>query len=273
MYPDQARFEEKINHVLSGRALADVHALFDFDRTLTVRNRKTHEDVTTWHILKEHLPTEARQVYQELFVKYRAMEIDGSMTNDHAAEWWSLILDLFVANKLDLKAVEADLLERANIRPGTTELFNVCREQNIPTVIMSAGVKDVIDMWNAVYKLDPTLVIATSLEINNAGQIIGWRKDSLVHALNKDEANHPELETIRLERPKTILVGDGMGDKNMANGQDDVLRIRILDPRPDEVIDMAKEREKTFAEFDAMIENGSLEPISKLLTQAINLAS
>src|SRR5687768_11240120 len=109
-----ARFQEKINHILGDRDLKDVHMLFDFDRTLTVRDIKTHDDITTWHILKEHLPRQGQQVYQELFTRYRAMEVDGSMTNDHAAEWWGLILDLFVKHRLDLKAVEADLLKRAN---------------------------------------------------------------------------------------------------------------------------------------------------------------
>lgn len=269
---DRVRLQEKINYILGG-GLKDIHMLFDFDRTLTVRDTNTRDDITTWHILKEHLPREGQQVYQELFTKYRGKEIDGNMTNDHAAEWWGLILDLFVEHHLDLKAVEADLLKRANIRPGTTELFEFCKEMGVPTIIMSAGIKDVINMWDAVYKLDPTLVIATALEIDDAGRIVGWHRDTLVHALNKDEADHPELAAIRSKRPKTVLVGDSMSDKNMANGEKDVLRIRILDSRPDEVIVSAQERERTFAEFDAIIEDGSLAALGELLGQAIKSSS
>jgi len=241
-----------------------LHFVFDFDRTLTVAHLGTAEDITSWHILREHLPEAGKQVYQQLFEKYRALEIAGSMTETDAAVWWTSTLDLFVEYRLDLKAVEQDFLDRASIRSGATELFQLCQTHNIPTVIMSAGIRDVIDIWDKLYMINPSLVISTALELDAEGRIVGWHRDTLVHALNKAETSHPELSAIRGERPMAILVGDGMNDVDMASGDANVLRVRIFDPRPNEVVDIALERAKTFAKFDAMIENGSMVPLLEL---------
>jgi len=255
----QAKIAEFIGATASG-----VHFVFDFDRTLTVRDPQTHEDITTWHILREHLPEDGKKQYQDLFEKYRVLEIDGTMTELDAAEWWSSILDLFVEHKLDLAAVEQDFLDRASIRPGTAELFQLCKDNDIPTIVMSAGIRDVIEMWDKSYGVSPSLILSTALILDEAGIVIGWHRDTLIHVLNKSETNHPELESIRSTRPKAILVGDSMNDSDMAIGNTHVLRIRIFDPRPDEIGDIDKERSKTFTKFDSMIESGSLTPLLEL---------
>jgi hypothetical protein len=58
-----------------------------------------------------------------------------------------------------------------------------------------------------------------------------------------------------------------MGDATMADGDEDVLRIRIFDYRPDEAIDV--ERKKTSTKFDTMIERGSMEPLVALVKGTI----
>lgn len=264
----QAKIADFIGATASG-----VHFVFDFDRTLTVRNLETHEDVTTWHILREHLPEVGKKQYQDLFEKYRVLEINGTMTQSDAAEGWSSILDLFVEHRLDLAAVEQDFLDRATIRPGTAELFQLCRDNDIPTIVMSAGIRDVIEMWGRSYGVSPSLLLSTALILDEAGLVIGWHRDTLIHVLNKSETSHPELESIRNSRPKAILVGDSMNDADMASGENDVLRIRILDPRPDEVISIDTERLKTFTVFDAMIESGNLTPLLELTKSIIELSA
>ena len=86
-----------------------------------------------------------------------------------------------------------------------------------------------------------------------------------MHVLNKSEVDHPELNKIRSEYPLALVFGDGIGDADMAAGDEDVLRIRIYDPRPDETTDIETERTRTFERFDAMIESNSLRPLVELL--------
>jgi HAD superfamily phosphoserine phosphatase-like hydrolase len=241
-----------------------IHAVFDFDRTLTVKMPGSQVDVTTWHILQEHLPQEGKLRYQELFEKYRALEISGSMTQEDAVEWWSGILHLFTENNIDLNAVEETFLECASIRPGTPELFALLESKGIPTIILSAGIRDVIEIWCRKYDVKPTLVISTALILDDVNRITGWREDTLVHVLSKSEANHSELTLIRNQRPNAILVGDSLDDASMASGGHNVFRCRIIDPRSDEV-DTEKEDRMTLMKFDAYIKSGSLQPLENFV--------
>lgn len=255
-------------HVKIARFVAapsEVHFVFDFDRTITTHIEGADDDATTWHILHEHLSDKGKRTYKKLYEKNRILEIDGTMTSDVAAAWASEVLDLFVTERVNLYEVEKDLLARTKIRPGISELFELCRKNDIPIIIMSAGMRNIIDMWNIAHNLSPSLVISTELNVDDAGRVIGWQSDTLIHMLNKAEVDHPELNAVRISRPKAIVVGDGMGDADMASGDDDVLRVRIFNPSSDEAIDMEKVRAETFTKFDAMIETDDSTPLLELM--------
>jgi HAD superfamily hydrolase (TIGR01544 family) len=260
---DPVNFKEKLaDFVVAGAA--GVHAVFDFDRTLTVKRPGSQDEVTTWHILRGHLPEDGQAEYQELFEKYRALEISGEMSQSDAVEWWSSTLNLFVEHEIDLSAVEETFLDRASIRPGTAELFQLFADSGIPTVILSAGIREIIDIWCRKYDIKPSLVLSTALTLDGENKISGWQENTLVHVLNKSESTHPELSAIRARRPKALLVGDSLDDASMAAGKKDVVRIRILDPRVDEATTEQEER-KTFEKFDALIRTGSLRPLEELV--------
>jgi hypothetical protein len=104
--------------------------------------------------------------------------------------------------------------------------------------------------------------------VDDDNRIAGWEGDTLVHVLNKSKANHPELQAIRASRPKARVVGDSLYDAAMAHGQQDVIRVRILDPRSDEK-DNTQEQQRTFEKFDALISSGTLDPLSELVTAII----
>lgn len=82
--------------------VASMHAVLDFDRTLTVKKLGSDDEVTTWHILREHLPKDGQVRYQDLFDTYRSRELAGTMTREDAIIWWSDILNLFVQYRVDL---------------------------------------------------------------------------------------------------------------------------------------------------------------------------
>jgi HAD superfamily phosphoserine phosphatase-like hydrolase len=209
------------------------------------------------------LPEDGQLQYWALFEKYRALELSHAMTQKDAVDWWSSILNLFVEHKIDLAAVEDDFLDRASIRPDTVELFKLCADNNIPTVILSAGIREVIDIWCRKYKIKPSLVISTALVLDENSKIVGWEKDTLVHILNKSEITHPELAAIRTNRPKTFLVGDSLNDASMAVGTQDIIRTRVLDLRDDEAA--IEEEQMTFEKFDLLIKSGSLRPLRQLV--------
>lgn len=104
----------------------DMHVIFDFDRTLTVKRPGSDDEVTTWHILGEHLPPEGKIEYKNLFQKYRGVELRGELTTQAAVDWWSASFELYVKYDINLIEVENDFLNKASIRPGVAELFELC---------------------------------------------------------------------------------------------------------------------------------------------------
>lgn len=260
---DSISFQRKIAE-FAALGAAGVHVIFDFDRTLTVRRPGAQDEVTTWHILREHLPEAGQAEYQRLFEKYRALELNGDMTQQDAVQWWSSILNLFVAHSIDLTAVEETFLARASIRPGTVELFKLFADHNIPVIILSAGIHDVIDIWCRQYNIHPSIIISTRLKIDSNNIISGWQEDTLVHVLNKSEATHPEVSTMRRNRTKLFVVGDSLDDASIAADGHHVVKIRILDFRGDEATTVHEEH-KTLQKFDAFVKTGSLDPLRQLI--------
>lgn len=241
-----------------------LQVVLDFDRTLTEKNK---QDSVSWQLMRNHLPPQGRVEAQKVFDHYRAIEIAEELTTEDAVAWWTASMGIITKYRLDMTVVERDFLSQSTIRPGTKELFDLCTQYNIPTVILSAGVKDVIDIWCKTYDIHPTIILSTTLKLDEKNRVVGWDADSIVHTLNKKEIGHPELTRIRAERSHTILAGDSMHDYDMAEGKDAVFRIRICDVSDDENQPNTALRTQTLKVFDSMIEQGTLEPVTQLIKQ------
>ena len=239
-----------------------IHLLLDFDRTLTKSQNDLGENVTTWEILKDHLPSKAQKEYQQFYKKYRALEIGNKMTVSDAVKWWKRILNLFQKNKLKWSDITNDVEKRMPIRPYTKELFQICERKNIPTVIISAGIQDIIELWCQKFEINPTIILSTNLTFSSEDYMTGWRKDSLIHILNKKEKGYQEIKKIKSKRPNTILIGDSLDDAYMVEGEKNVLRVIVYDSRKDDKIKIIKEFTK---KFDLIIKNGTLHPVVKIL--------
>lgn len=141
---------------------------------MTTKHPGTDADITTGHVLSEHLSSDGLRSYRELFVIYRSREIMGELSNDDARTWWSSILDLLVEYGVSLFAVEQDFIDRAPIRSGTHELFDMPSDNWILAVILSAGIQDVTENWRKQYGADPSLVPSTALRVDGDGVITCW---------------------------------------------------------------------------------------------------
>jgi HAD superfamily hydrolase (TIGR01544 family) len=254
---------QKLNKlVIEGKE--KLHLLVDFDRTLTVGRDKTGKDISSWEILARHLPPKAHVKQHKLYNKYRPLELSGKITPEEAETWAHHVLEIFVENKISLTEIEKNFLQKTDIRPHAKELLDFSKNFEIPTVILSAGIKEIIDLWSKTFQVSPTLVLATKLITDSNGKIIDWDKN-IIHNLNKKEQGHEELTKIRTQRPNTILIGDALEDADMAEGDENVLRIRIVNPREDEKFNQEDFAKKTFERFDLMIESGTLAPVLKIL--------
>jgi HAD superfamily hydrolase (TIGR01544 family) len=241
-----------------------LHLLMDFDRTLTVGRDKTGKDNSSWQILGNHLAPKEHAKQRELYHKYRPLEISGKMTPKEAITWAHQSLNIFITNNISLMEIEKDFQQKTDIRLYSKELLNFAEEIGIPTVILSAGIGQIIDLWSKTFQVSPTLVLANRLITDQNGKIIDWDKD-IIHHLNKKEKGHGKLFKLKTQRPNTILLGDAIEDANMTDGKENVLRIRIFNPREDEKLSREEFINKTFKRYDLIIETGTLEPILKIL--------
>jgi len=239
-----------------------LHLILDFDMTLTKTINQFGEHVATWQLLMSHLSEKGKKEYQNLYNRYRPLEAANKMTNSVAVEWWEETLNLLVKNRLKWSDILSDVEERMPVREGVKELFDICEQKEIPILIISGGIRDVIEVWCQKLNIKPAIILSTNLNFDSKGFIKGWDKNSLIHAFNKKEQGHEEVSKIRKLRPNTILVGDSPDDYSMVDGDEMVLRILIDDPRPGESL-LGNNAKKD--KFDMIIKDKSLFPVVEMI--------
>lgn len=257
------KITKKVDYFLKCRK-EKIHLVLDFDRTLTKSQSQFGENISTWHVLKNHLPEKAKQDYENLYNKYRPLEIAGIMKLSDAITWWNEILNLYKKNNLSWIDIANDVDKKMPMRDGVKEIFEICQAKNIPIMIISAGIKDVIEIWCKKYKIKPSIILSTKLFFDDNGVINGWDKKSLVHVLNKKEIGHNEVAQIRKTRPNTILVGDSIDDYSMVSGEKNVLRVIVDDARLDDKPTNGVDNKK-LEKFDLIIKNKSLFPVAEII--------
>jgi HAD superfamily phosphoserine phosphatase-like hydrolase len=248
-----------------------LEARLDFDRTMTTNGPK---DLTSWDVLSRLLPEEGQRKDNELWAKYQPLELDHKLTRPQAEKWWNGTLQLYADYGVDLASIEG-ASEDVLLRPGTPEFFNICKLHDIHTTVLSAGVKNVIDVVANRYGIDPTLVLSTELKEDPETQKITWDKDRVIHILNKGERGNPQLQEIRRDRPNTIVIGDALEDTSMAEDHEDgtVLRIRVGDPHKIPPHKVSEYLEESFLAGYDLVRLGDFHPINNLAAFIIDAAN
>ena len=253
---DEKRAAAKLGELK--RAGADrVFVVADFDRTITPLHNESGEEISTWGLLSRKLPKNIQLAEIELYKKYRPLELAGKMTVEDALEWWSVNLDYYQKSDLRWTDLEAEVEEAIPARKGAVDLFNASAEKEIPTVILSAGIKDVIELWCRKFKVRPEMILSTKLRFDERGFISGWDRDSLVHTLNKGEVGQKNLAALKQNRPHSILIGDSLDDAAMIGQNESSLRV-FVDNRPEKNSKTPGFYDKVFEKFDLIIQDQSL---------------
>ncbi len=251
---DEIGVAKKLARILSA-GKDKLHLVCDFDRTLTKSVNDFGETVTTWAMLAKHLPPPAQKEAWKLFNKYRPREIKNELTTKDAVTWWKENLKILIKHKLKWSEITHDVENKMPIREGTAALFDFCQANQVPLIIISAGVKDLIELWCQKHGFKPTLILSTDLLFDDQGYLIGWKNGSLIHARNKKEKSSAQVQEIRKERPNTILLGDSMDDAAMVDTHAHVLKIVIDGHNHDDLI---------FSKFDLCIKTSDLSPLINL---------
>lgn len=239
-----------------------IYFLFDFDRTLTT-SKHTGDNTTTWQILHGLLSEEGQRMSDAIRNKYLAMEEDGLLTVEESHTFSTTLLHLHATHGTNRRDIERAAAQ-VKLRDGTEALFAACESAHIPTIILSAGIRDIIELIARENNIHPTMLVSIKLQFAGDGRIIGWDKDSMVLTNNKHESVKQWVSHIASARPYTVLIGDTIEDARMVEGDENVLRVRVCDIKGDECPKSQDYRQRSFdAGYDMILEE-DLTPLVAL---------
>ena len=190
----------------------------DFDRTITAGDSES-----TWGSISKAgvLPEEYAKKRQELHNKYRPIEIDTTIEDNikskYMNEWFKTHINLFYEYGITEQAintvVEKNLLK---FREGAKEYIEYLHKNNIPLIIVSAGIGNIIKGFlekNNCY-FSNIVIISNFIEFENGK--MKTIKNETIHSLNKNIVKLPKNIQNKLgTRKYTILYGDGLADIKM----------------------------------------------------------
>ena len=192
------------------------YVLVDFDRTLT-----DGCSLSSWEILSKSgfMPKEYVDKVNKLYEYYRPLEIDididFDLKNKLMEEWWSKNINLFSEYGLREEYIKEVVKKKDFIyfRNGADKFLEIMHEKEIPVVIMSAGIGNVIVEFlkynNSLY--DNISIVSNFIDFQD-GYDIGINKD-IIHSLNKNES----FISKNLRDRNCVVMGDVLDDVLMVD--------------------------------------------------------
>ncbi|XP_010902714.2 7-methylguanosine phosphate-specific 5'-nucleotidase isoform X1 [Esox lucius] len=224
---DRSRVETTIQAM--HRAGPDaLQVISDFDMTLSRFAYNGTRCPTTHNILDNDLLINdaCKKRIRELLNIYYPIEIDAACTVEeklpHMVEWWTSVHELLIQQKIrkDLLALAVEQ-SSAMLREGYRVFFDHLQQQQVPLLIFSAGVGDILEeVIRQNHVFHPNIhVISNYMDFDQSGELQAF-KGPLIHTFNKREGallHAAHFRKLR-ERPNVLLLGDSLGDLTMADG-------------------------------------------------------
>jgi 2-hydroxy-3-keto-5-methylthiopentenyl-1-phosphate phosphatase len=119
-------------------------------------------------------------------------------------------------------------------RKDVLQIFKICEDNNIPIIIFSTGIKNIIQeifIQKVGNTYDNIHIISNEFIINKNKTIVGF-KDDMIYSLNKNEhiiENNLLINNICRHRKNALLVGSSNEAANMINYfENTILKVGLL---------------------------------------------
>jgi len=212
---------EKKKRKFKEKGWSKMHILSDFDKTLTYAFTKGEKTQSTFVMLRNNncLTPDYPQKSQALFDKYNPIEMNHKIPieerKEKMNEWWKKHLDLLIESKLNENDIKI-LIGKGEIttRIGVSEFIDFSKKKNIPIIIMSAGLGDVIKLYLEKEKklFNNIHIISNLFKWDSNGKAIRINPP-IIHSANKDETTIKNIsiyEELKIRRNVLLL---GMGSE------------------------------------------------------------
>ena len=212
--------EKKINELKQKINKDNICVFMDFDKTIT-----SSESVDSWdasankEVMGENLTKDMDKYYQ----KYGFIEFDYHIDKDkrekYIIEWYDKCMDLYYQYGLTREKLKESINHsRLILRKGAKDFLLNLYQNNIPVIIFSAGIGNVIEQFlkNEECYYDNITIIGNFIKFDKNGDMIKF-SDDMIHSLNKniDKLNDDKLKEKIGQKEYRIVIGDMVEDIHM----------------------------------------------------------
>ncbi|KAF8758030.1 hypothetical protein HU200_010806 [Digitaria exilis] len=228
---------------------AKLQVIADFDGTLTrywydgARGQSSHGLLRQGN---EEYDAKREALYQH----YHPIEICPDVPLPEKAklmeEWWEKTHGLLIEGGLTYEAIKKSVSDASiAFRDGVVDLFEYLEERDIPVLVFSAGLADIIEevFRQKLHRSFKNIkVVSNRMVFNEEGRLVAFRGKT-IHVLNKNEHAldmaapvHDNLEdsngsiddySLVKKRTNVLLLGDHIGDLGMSDGLNYENRIAV----------------------------------------------
>uniref|UniRef100_D3TP59 5'-nucleotidase n=1 Tax=Glossina morsitans morsitans TaxID=37546 RepID=D3TP59_GLOMM len=224
---DVDRVEQILNALIKG-GTQRLQLVSDFDYTITKQRTADGTPVlSSFGIFNscKSLPKGYVEETEKLYQKYRPIEVDPHLPIQekikYMVEWWTKSGELLVGFPFDENEIDDVAVKyKDSLRDQSNVLFHTLYRLNIPVLIFSAGLgNSVISVLKHAKVLLPNVkVISNFLRYRNC--LLDGFQEPMIHTFNKNETvlEGSDYYDLVHERDHIIVMGDSIGDADMARG-------------------------------------------------------
>ncbi|KAK3924995.1 7-methylguanosine phosphate-specific 5'-nucleotidase [Frankliniella fusca] len=271
---DPKRVSFLLNKLVSG-GVNTLQIIADFDHTVTKQHVNGVRHTSSFCVINQcnGLPPHFSGRDSELLKKYLPIERDPHLTKEektpYMIEWYSMTSELLQGFPLDPnEIVEAVKRSNTELRSGFQDLVTALDTANVPLLVFSAGLGDVVDAILKHHGVCNKNIHIISNFLNFKDGLVNGFTDDIVHPFNKNgkAAEHTNYFKEMSNRHNVILMGDNLGDAEMADGvpnTDAVLKIGFLFGDVDRLLPQYLDH------FDVVLEDDQTMDIANSLVRLI----
>ncbi len=242
------------------------YVAIDFDKTITATNSDD-----SWNASGNTLGKEFNKKSFDLYQKYAPIELNYHISFEEKKqameEWYYSCMNLYYEYHLTLTKLK-ESINKSNLifRKGAKKFLKVMYENNIPVIILSAGIGNVIVEFlknnNCYY--ENINIISNFIEFDETGNMKKYDKE-IIHTLNKTMNGNinEDLAKKIISKQYRLLLGDFIEDKNMIPSSDwkNTITIGFLGKNIEENLDIYNKN------FDIVLtkENATFDELNELL--------
>ncbi|XP_043802731.1 7-methylguanosine phosphate-specific 5'-nucleotidase isoform X1 [Apis laboriosa] len=223
---DKKNLLRTINTMLTG-GCNSLQIVTDFDLTLTKQHINGKKVLSSFGIFSKckQLPEIYTKESNRLYKKYRPIEIDPDLSiqikTEAMTDWMIAAEEILKGIPFDPNEIsEVSKIYGTNLRDGTKELLTKLYLAEVPVLVFSAGLGDIVQaiLENQEILFNNVKIISNFLKYED-GKLAGFQNKGLIHVFNKNEhAIEQEYFKVFEKRKNILLMGDTIGDASMVDG-------------------------------------------------------